>query len=144
MAISIEKNAQLAATPETVWGVLSDLAGWDEWLTIHQKWKSDIPAEIKPGTKITGVASVLNMPNTIEWTVDKFDAPHKISISGKGLAGAVVSITLTVRPDGDGSKIAVSASFDGQMIVGAIAGAVERASKQELDTSLSNLEKLVA
>lgn len=140
---TVENTTQLAASPERVWAVVSDLAGWQDWLTIHQKWKTDLPAEIGQGTEVTGVASVMNMPNTIDWTVDEYDAPHRIAISGKGMAGAVISIKLTVRPEGDGSQLSVTASFEGQMIVGAIAGAIERASKAELDNSLANLDKLV-
>ena len=141
---TVENTKELTATPEKVWAVVSDLADWEKWLTIHQKWKSDVPAKIGQGTQVTGVASVLNMPNTIDWTVDEYDAPNKIAISGKGMAGAVISIKLTVEPVGDGSKLSVTSSFEGQMIVGAIAGAIERASKTELDDSLTNLEKLVA
>ncbi|ALG07011.1 type II toxin-antitoxin system Rv0910 family toxin [Kibdelosporangium phytohabitans] len=142
--ITIEKTTELPASAEKIWSAVSDLARWEDWLTIHQKWKSDLPAEISLGTKVTGVASVLNMPNTIEWTVDEWDVPNKLAISGKGMAGVEVAISLAVSPHGDGSKLVVVSSFAGQMIVGAIAGAIERASRQELDTSLANLAKLVA
>lgn len=142
--ITIEKTAELPADADKIWSVVSDLGRWQDWLTIHQKWKSEVPAQVGQGTKVTGVASVLNMPNTIEWVVDEWDAPRKLAISGKGLAGAVVTISLAVTPQGDSSQLVVTSSFDGQMIVGAIAGAIERASKKELDTSLANLEKLVA
>ncbi|MCE7008119.1 SRPBCC family protein [Kibdelosporangium philippinense] len=142
--ITIEKTADLPADAGKIWAVVSDLGRWQDWLTIHQKWKTEVPAEVGTGTKVTGVASVLNMPNTIEWIVDEWDAPNKLAISGKGLAGAVVTISLAVVPQGNGSTLVVTSSFDGQMIVGAIAGAIERASKKEIDTSLANLEKLVA
>lgn len=141
---TVENTAELPASPEKVWTAVSDLAGWEKWLTIHQKWKSEVPSEISQGTTVTGVASVLNMPNTIDWTVDEYDAPHRIAISGKGMAGAVISIKLSVQPSDGGTRLSVTASFEGQMIVGAIAGAIERASKAELDTSLANLGKLVA
>jgi hypothetical protein len=86
----------------------------------------------------------MNMPNTIEWTVDDWQPPRKMAISGTGMAGALVTITLTVEPAGTGSTLTVASSFEGQMIVGAIAGAIERAISTELDTSLANLAKLVA
>jgi carbon monoxide dehydrogenase subunit G len=142
--ISIEETSELKAAPEQVWAVVSDLPRWGEWLTIHQKWKSEVPSEISEGTTVQGVASVLNMPNTIDWTVDTWQAPAELAISGKGMAGAVVSISLGVQPHGSGSKLLVKATFDGQMIVGAIAGAIERASRAELATSLTNLDSLVA
>jgi hypothetical protein len=82
----------------------------------------------------------MNMPNTIEWTVDDWQPPRKMAISGTGMAGALVTITLTVEPAGTGSTLTVASSFEGQMI----AGAIERAISTELDTSLANLAKLVA
>jgi carbon monoxide dehydrogenase subunit G len=142
--ITLEKSVELPAEPEKVWAVVSDLPRWGEWLTIHKSWKSDVPAQPGPGNTVTGVASVLNMPNTITWTVDQWDAPRALTISGTGLAGAKIALGISVTAEGQATRLAVSAAFEGQMIVGAIAGAIQRASAAELDQSLANLSALVA
>ena len=48
-----------------------------------------------------------------------------------------------VEADGDGSKVTITAQFEGQMIVGAIGAAVEKAGRAELDQSLAKLGELV-
>lgn len=59
------------------------------------------------------------------------------------MAGAEVTFTLTVEADGDGTEAGIDAEFISQMMVGAIAGAIERASVTELETSLDQLAALV-
>jgi carbon monoxide dehydrogenase subunit G len=140
----IEKIVEFSAAPEKVWAVVSDLSRFGEWLSMHKSWKGDLPAEITKGTQVTAVVSLLNMPNTITWTVDEFEAPKTVRLSGTGMAGVKVSIGLDVEGAGDGSTVAISADFEGQMLVGAIGAAVEKAGIAELDQSMAKLADLVA
>lgn len=140
----IEKTVDFDAAPEKVWAVVSDPSRLGEWLSMHKAWKDDVPAEFTRGAQVTAVVSLLNMPNTITWTVDEFEAPRKVRLSGTGLAGVKVAISLDVEPQGSGSQLAVAAEFEGQMIVGAIGQAVEKAGIQELDASTAKLADLVA
>ena len=140
----IEKTVEFAAAPEKVWAVVSDLNRFGEWLSMHKSWKSEVPAEITQGTQVTAIVSLLNMPNTITWTVDEFDAPKAVRLSGTGMAGVKVSIGLDVEAAGEGSSVSITAEFEGQMIVGAIGQAIEKAGLTELDQSLAKLAELVA
>ena len=90
------------------------------------KWKGDVPAEFTQGSQVTEVISMMGMPNTITWTVDEYDAPRKVAISGTGMAGVKVGIDLAVSPDGAGSRFDLTADFEGQMIVGALGKAIEK------------------
>ena len=139
----IEKTVEFAAAPEKVWGVVSDLNRFGEWLGMHKQWKSDIPAEIQQGTQVTAVVSLLNMPNTITWTIDEFAPPHRVGLSGTGMAGVKVAIGLDVEGGGDTSTVTITADFEGQMIVGAIGAAIEKAGTKELDESMARLGELV-
>ena len=139
----IEKTVAYAAEPDKVWAVVSDLNRFGEWLSMHQSWKSDVPAEVHPGTQVTAIVSLLNMPNTITWTVDEFSAPSAVRLSGTGMAGVKVAIGLSIAPSSGGSSVSITADFEGQMIVGAIGAAVEKAGAQELDASLAKLGELV-
>jgi carbon monoxide dehydrogenase subunit G len=140
----IEKTVEYDVAPERVWAVVSDLNRFGEWLSMHKSWKGDVPAEITKGTQVTAVVSLLNMPNTITWTIDEFAAPKRVRLSGTGMAGVKVAIGLDVEPSGDGSAVSISADFEGQMIVGAIGAAIEKAGIQELDQSLAKLGELLA
>lgn len=134
---------EFTASAEEVWALASDPNNFEKWLTLHQKWKSDIPAELSVGTQITEVISMMGMPNTITWTVDEYDAPHRLAISGTGMAGVKVAIALAATPTDAGSRFDLSASFEGQMIVGALGKAIEKQGAAELESSLTSFAGLL-
>jgi carbon monoxide dehydrogenase subunit G len=140
----IEKTVEFAAAPEKVWAVVADPARFGDWLNMHKSWKGDVPTEFSKGAQVTAVVSLLNMPNTITWTVEEYEPPKAVRLTGTGMAGVKVAITLDVEPLGAGTAMSITAEFEGQMIVGAIGQAVEKAGRQELDESMAKLAELVA
>lgn len=139
----ISASVELPAAPEKVWSELSNPSNFEKWLTIHTKWKGDVPAEFSKGAQATEVVTMLGMPNTITWTVDEFDAPSALSISGTGMAGVKVRFDLKVAANDAGSVATIDADFEGQMIVGALGKAVEKDGKKNLDESLANFAELI-
>lgn len=136
-------SAELPLSPDDAWKLLSDLSRFGEWMTIHNSWKSEIP-ELAVGARVTEQLTVMGMANVIEWTVQEFDPPSMLRISGVGLAGAQVSFTLSVAGAGATSTVRVDAEFMGQMMVGAIGAAVEKNATMELEASISKLRELAA
>ncbi len=108
---SVSVSAALPAAPDKAWDALSDLSRWEEWLTIHQGWKSELPTEVRLGATFTEVVSVMGMANKIEWTVTEVEVPKLVKIAGTGMAGVTVEFTLQVQPDEAGSKAVIDASF---------------------------------
>jgi hypothetical protein len=141
---SVNVSVELPAGPEKVWSTMADLGRFEEWLTIHQGWRSELPAEVTVGSQMTEIVSVMGMANKIEWTVDAYQAPRSMKISGTGMAAVKVSFTLSVEPLGDKAKATIDAEFSGQMVVGPIGLAVEKNSRSELEKSLAKLAELVA
>ncbi|MGH3950339.1 MAG: type II toxin-antitoxin system Rv0910 family toxin [Pseudonocardiaceae bacterium] len=139
----VNVSVSLPCSPEKAWATVSDLNRFEEWLTIHQGWRGEIPAEINVGSKITEVVSVMGMANKIEWNVDEYDEPRSLKISGTGMAGVKVSFTLSVKLEGDTTVTSIDAEFTGQMIVGPIGAAVGKSTKAELEKSLATLAELV-
>lgn len=136
-------SGTLPVTPEQAWTLLSDLARFGEWLTIHDEWKSDIP-QLGVGVRVTQQLTVMGMANVVEWTVDHFDPPTELRISGTGLVGAQIAFTLGVVPAaGDASTVSIDAEFTGQIMQGAIGAAVEKNAGVELEKSLVNLQSLI-
>lgn len=141
----INTTLELAASPEKAFEVATDPSRYEEWMTIHSKWKGDVPEKFEQGAQVTEVVSMLGMPNTITWTVDEFDAPHRLSMSGTGMAGVKVNIGIEVEPHGEGgSTLKLSTSFEGQMIVGAIGKAVEKDGQKQLELSLEKFQALLS
>lgn len=135
---------EISAPQEKVWATLADPSRFEEWMTLHTKWKEAPPSEITAGTKMVEVLTIMGMANTINFTVDSYDAPRSLSMSGEGMAGAQITIGLSAEEAGDNTLVTVEAEFVSQMMVGAIASAIERASTKELEASLDKLADLFA
>ena len=134
-------SGELPLSREDAWNLLSDLSRFEEWLTIHDTWKSDIP-ELSLGSKVTEQLTVMGMTNVIEWTIDAYEPVSSLTISGTGLAGAQIAFTLSVADAGAGSAVSIDAEFTGQMMVGAIGQAVEKNATVELESSFAKLREL--
>jgi carbon monoxide dehydrogenase subunit G len=140
----VNVSRSIPAAADEVWRTISDLPRFAEWLTIHDAFKGPVPSTLTEGATFTEQCTIMGMTNKINWTVTAYDAPHSLQITGSGLAGATISFTLYVAPEGDGSVAAIDAEFTGQMLVGAIGTAVERAATKEITKSLENLGGLAA
>jgi hypothetical protein len=140
--VSVNRSYNVPA--EKVWALATDLARWSEWNTMLTKWKSEPPTSIEVGSQATAVMTIMGMANTITLTVDELDAPKSLVMSGTGMAGAKITMTLDVEAGAEGTNFAAKAEFVSTMMVGAIGGAVERAAKKELDASLSKVNDLIA
>lgn len=140
---TVTVTQEMSAPPEKVWTVLTDLSRYAEWLSIHQKWSSELPAQLTQGTRVTEVISVMGMANKIEWTIDEYQAPRIAVLSGTGMAGVKIQFTMSVERIGDGSKASIDVSFTGQMVTGAIGTAVAKAAKKDLEESINTLAGLI-
>ena len=138
----INATVELPAAPEKVFEVAADPNSFEKWLTLHVKFKGDVPS-LAPGVQFTEVISMMGMPNTITWTVDEYEKPKKMKVSGTGMAGVKVSITIAVEPAGEGSKLELTTDFEGQMIVGALGKAIEKQGSVELEKSIEQFKALL-
>ena len=79
-------------------GNVSDLANWDKWFTVHEKWLEEPPATLSEGSKLTAKIVMLGMANKIEWTIESVGAPRSLVLSGTGMAGVKAQFTFTIDP----------------------------------------------
>jgi uncharacterized protein YndB with AHSA1/START domain len=141
----IEARRELAAPPHAVWAIVADLAAWGRWFTIHERWIEEPPAALTPGARLTAKIVMLGMANKIEWTVEDVDPPHRLALSGTGMAGVKCSFVFTLAPFGDnGSLFTVTGDFEGALIKGALGKAVEKDGAKQLDKTLAQLGELAA
>jgi hypothetical protein len=140
----IEATRELSASPEALWGTVSDLANWDKWFTVHEKWLDQPPATLTEGTKLTAKIVMLGMANKIEWTLDSVDAPRSLVLSGTGMAGVKAQFTFTIDPAESGSRFTVFGDFEGALIKGALGKAVEKDGVRQLDKTLDQLDALAS
>ena len=140
----IEATRELAASPEALWETVSDLANWDKWFTVHEKWLEEPPATLSTGAKLTAKIVMLGMANKIEWTIESVDAPRSLVLSGTGMAGVKAQFTFTIDPAESGSKFSVFGDFEGALIKGALGKAVEKDGVKQLNKTLDQLDALAS
>src|SRR5258708_10733910 len=90
-------SGQLALSQDDAWKLLSDLSRFDQWLSIHDSWKSEIP-ELAAGVKVTEQLTVMGMTNVIEWTIESYAPPTSLRVAGTGLPGAQIAFTPSLAP----------------------------------------------
>ena len=141
----IESERELPAPVDAVWAMIGDPSTWADWFTLHEKWLSDVPATLTPGTQLSAKIVMLGMANKIDWTVNGIEAPRQLSMSGTGMAGVTCSFTFNLEPAGDAaSRFTVSGDFDGALIKGALGKAVEKDGARQLDKTVAQLIDLLA
>jgi uncharacterized protein YndB with AHSA1/START domain len=141
----VNAKVTIPAAPEKVWDAICDPGTYEQWLTIHTKWKGEVPERFSAGATADEVVTMLGMANTISWTVQEFEEPSKLTISGTGMAGVTTTFSLGVSSDGNGGSTAtIDAKFEGQLVVGALGKAVEKDAQTNLEASLAKLTELVS
>ncbi|NNH72241.1 SRPBCC family protein [Nocardia uniformis] len=137
----VEKDIE--APIDKVWEVAGDLRRWSEWNTMFTGWKGEPPAVPEPGAKLIAVLTVMGMANSVTLTIEEFEPLRRIALSGIGMAGAKVTLTMSVADLGGTTRMSSDVDFVSQMMVGAIGAAVEKAARQELAASLDKLAAIV-
>ncbi|WP_066896568.1 type II toxin-antitoxin system Rv0910 family toxin [Mycolicibacterium houstonense] len=140
----IEATRELAASPDALWATVSDPQTWDKWFTVHDKWLEEPPSTLTAGARLTAKIVMLGMANKIEWTIESVDAPNSLVMAGTGMAGVKAKFAFTIDPAGTGSRFTVTGDFEGALVKGALAKAVEKDGVKQLDKSLDALDALAS
>ena len=128
---------------ERAWSLMSDLSRLDEWLTLHEAWRSEVPSEIQAGTELTSIVSFKGMRNRIAWTVEEFEPPDRIALAGVGKGGTKAALSLAATDAGAGeTKIELQTEFSNPAIVGPLGRVAAKGLKGELEKSISRFVDL--
>lgn len=123
-------------TPEAAWEKASDLAEFDKWLSIHEGWRGDLPAELATGTTAESVVTVKGLRNRVRWTITGYEPPHTLALKGDGKGGVKIGLVLSVTPKGATSEIGLNIDLGGAPLFGPIGSGVARALKGDIESSL--------
>jgi hypothetical protein len=141
----VNASATVPASPEHTWQTAADISRFDEWMSLHDGWRSDLPVEITEGAELTSVVKVMGLRNRISWVVESWAPPSSLAISGRSIGGVRVTVSLSVRPDGSsGSTITIDAEVTGRPVFGPLGMAIGRAVRADIRKSVAALAELVA
>ncbi|MCG5433284.1 SRPBCC family protein [Mycobacterium sp. MYCO198283] len=138
----VELSRELAIDPQTAWERASDLHALGDWLVMHEGWRGELPDQIGVGTTIVGVAGAKGMRNRVTWTVQQWDPPRLLDVTGKGVGGTKYGLRMQVKPTATGSAFSVRLDLGGAPLFGPIGAAAARAVKGDIDRSIRRFEEL--
>lgn len=134
----------MALSPDDTFERAADLSRFDEWLVLHDGWRSPLPAvnDLKKGTTISSVVKAKGTRVRFEWEIEKFNRPSEVVLKGNGKGGVKAKINLRVEPDGDGSKITFLIDLGGLPLMGPVGKAAALAVKGDIAKSLEKFNAL--
>lgn len=141
----VNASATVPASPEQTWATAADLSRFGEWLTLHDGWRGEVPAALEEGTELTSVVAVMGLRNRVSWRIDRFAPPRALVISGAGVGGVKIALTLTIAADGPTrSTVTIDANVTGKPVFGPIGMAIGRAVRSDMRRSVSALAALIS
>ncbi len=107
-----EASARIAASPEAVWSVLTDVAAYPSW----DSGVTKVDGTVAPGAKITIHTEV--SPRAFPVKVTTLDAPGGTMVWTGGMPlGLFTGVrTFRVRPDGDETVLEMREEFSGPLL----------------------------
>ncbi|GAA4810650.1 type II toxin-antitoxin system Rv0910 family toxin [Tomitella cavernea] len=139
---TLKVTETFALSPQAAWDRASDLHRFEQWLTIHDGWRSELPDTVEQGLELTSVISVRGMRNRVDWTLEEYRPIERIGLRGEGKSGTKVAMTLSIAPAGDGSAITMDVEFSNPMARGPIGSAIGRSLKGDIARSMAKLAAL--
>jgi carbon monoxide dehydrogenase subunit G len=107
----ISRSASVACQPDRVFDVLTDVDRLKEFseMTVEVRGPG---RPVQPGDRFEQVVRVLGKDLETEWEVVEVERPHRLRFTGTGPAGAHATLTETLEPEGDGTRVELDAEYD--------------------------------
>jgi uncharacterized protein YndB with AHSA1/START domain len=138
----LELSHELSLSAEQAWAHASNLAELGEWLSMHQGWRGEVPAELTAGATLVGVAGAKGLRNRVTWTIRNVEPPELLEITGDGVGGAKYGLKMTVAPTASGCNFTVRIDMGGRPLFGPIGATAARAVKGDIERSIKRFEQL--
>jgi hypothetical protein len=147
---SVDVAVSSDLSPERAWALASDLRRFDEWLTIFDGWRSEVPSQIDVGTCVSCRIKVKGFRQVVHWRVTRYDEPKSIELVGRGRGGIRIGLCLHVEEKGQGPSSSVAsgsvfrvvAELGGGLLNTRIGNLVAKVIESDVRTSVRNLAAL--
>lgn len=140
----LKVSVDVPMSPDDAWTRASDLTGFDQWLSIHEAWRGELPDELRAGTTISSVVTVKGLRNRVSWTFKQYNPPRSLVLKGDGKGGVKLGLVLSVAPATEGSKVSLDIDLGGAPLFGPIGSGVARALRGDIESSLQTFVTLYA
>jgi hypothetical protein len=127
---------------DKAWALASDLRRFDEWLTIFNGWRSEVPSQLEVGTCVSSCIKVKGVRNIIHWQITRYDEPKLIEMVGRGRGGIRISLCVHVLDDDRGTTFRVVADLSGGVLNTPVGNFVAKLIRNDVRKSVENLAAL--
>ena len=143
--MKLEREIDIAASPEAVYAKLTDPDCLEHWVTIQEELEEAPEGDLKVGDRVVQRMKVAGQRFKVCWNVDEATPPSRVVWSGEGPLGSNARAVYVLTPNGDGTHFSYVNEYD---LPGGIAGrtvgaALKGAAGREADRSLEALKKLL-
>ena len=136
----LRETIEIAAPPEDVWAVLTDLDRLGEWVDEHRGFPDGAPADLHQGVTYSQTLQAAGQDVDIEWTVVEFDEPRVLAFDGSGPATSSATLRYELEADGDRTRMAYATTFD--LPGGPLGSLAAKAAAPDEDDAVATLERL--
>jgi hypothetical protein len=123
---------EVAAAPEIVWGVLTDIAAWPAWNPDVRS--ASLEGPLAPGTQFRWKAG----PGTIVSTLERVESPNLIAWTGRTMGIDAVHVH-RLEPRGDATLVRSEESWGG-LLVRLLRRPLTRSLQRAIDSGLEHLK----
>ena len=138
----VHATGTVAASPQDVVALLTDLDRVHEWLTLHRSWRGERPSRMEQGAEFTQQISLMDIPAQARWTVARVDAAG-FELRGTGPMGITVGLWASVVPTPAGSGVRLDGALDGPPVKGPVGLTAVRSVEVALAESLARVAELL-
>ncbi|HJQ04477.1 MAG TPA: SRPBCC family protein [Nocardioides sp.] len=127
------------ASADEAWAAVSDLSRFDDWLSLHDGWRGEVPDELAAGQRIESIIKAKGIRNRIAWVIEDFSPPRHVALVGEGVGGTAVTLAFDLTDVADGTAVAMVADFKHPLLKGPMGAVAARTIKSDLEASMRRL-----
>ncbi len=137
-------SIEVDLSPDDTWAAASDLSRYEEWLALHDAWRSPVPGagELRKGTKVSSIVKVKGTRIRFDWVIDTYEPTSRVQLKGNGKGGVKAKLDLEISPIETGSKVTFTVDLGGLPLIGPAGKAAAMAVSGDLRKSLATFREV--
>jgi len=137
-------SIEVDLSPDDTWAAASDLSRYDDWLVLHDAWRSPVPSagELRKGTTVASIVKVKGTRVRFDWVIDTYQPTERVLLKGSGKGGVKAKLDLAIAPTEAGSKVTFTVDLGGLPLIGPAGKAAAMAVSGDLRKSLATFREV--
>ena len=142
--MTYRQTIDIAAAPEDVWAVHTDLGRLDEWVAEHRAFPDGVPDNVNEGTTYGQTLEAAGQNVDLAWTVVAHDEPRVLVFDGSGPAGSSETLLYELTSEERDTPMAYATSVDLPAgALGSLAAKATAPGEVDAEAALKRFKELV-